>query len=293
MSERDPKEILRRIRKIEIITSRLVNEQLAGSYHSVFKGQGMDFDDVRLYQPGDDIRSIDWNVSARSGQPYIKTYREERELTVMLLVDVSGDLKFGTRSMLKADVAAEVGALLAFSAIKNSDRVGLVLFSDVVEHFVPPKKGRSHVLRVIRDILTFEPVGHGKRIEAGVEFLGRIAKRKAVAFVLSDFYASGWAPAMRIARRRHDLIPVIVTDPRESELVGAGLMAFRDPKSGEIVWRHTGGSFLRRFNSQARKAQEAREKAFRKMKLDYINIRTGEEYTQALLKYFKLRARRH
>ena len=293
MEERDPKEILRRIRKIEIVTTRLVNESLAGSYHSVFKGQGMDFDDVRLYQAGDDIRSIDWNVSARSGDPYIKTFREERELTVMLLVDVSGDKRFGTRSMLKADVAAEVGALLAFSAIKNSDRVGLVLFSDTVEHFVPPKKGKSHVLRVIRDILTYQPQSRGKRIEAGLEFLGRIARRKAVAFVLSDFYATGWESSLRIARRRHDVIPVVVTDPLESDLVSLGLVAFEDPKNGEILWRSTGPGFLRRFGGQARKNTVNREKVFRKMKLDFINIRTGEEYTSALLKYFRLRARRH
>ena len=192
MEVRDPKEVLRRIRKIELVTRRLVNDQLAGSYHSVFKGRGMDFDAVRLYQAGDDIRAIDWNVSARTGEAHIKTYVEERELTVMLLVDVSRDGQFGTRDRLKADVAAEVGALLAFSAIKNNDQVGLILFSDTVEHFVPPKKGKSHVLRVIRDILTFEPAGRGKRIEAGLEFLGRVARRKAVAFVLSDFYASGY-----------------------------------------------------------------------------------------------------
>lgn len=290
--ERDPKEVLKRIRKIELVTRRLVNDQLAGSYHSVFKGQGMDFDDVRLYQPGDDIRQIDWNVSARSEEPYIKTYREERELTVMLLVDVSGDKQFGSRGSLKADVAAEVGALLAFSAIKNNDRVGLILFSDTVEHFVPPKKGKSHVLRVIRDILTFKPSSSGKRIEAGLEFMAKIAKRKSVAFVLSDFYASGWEPAVRIARRRHDVIPVMVTDSLEEDLGVGGLIAFRDPKSDEVIWRHTGGSFLRRFKTLATGKRMEREKAFLKMKLDFIHIRTGEEYTKALLRYFKLRAKR-
>ncbi len=290
---RDPKEILKRIRKIEIVTRRLVNEQLAGSYHSVFKGRGMNFDDVRLYQAGDDIRSIDWNVSARSDDTYVKTYVEERELTVMLLVDVSRDGQFGTRDRLKADVAAEVGALLAFSAITNNDRVGLVLFSDVVEHFVPPKKGKSHVLRVIRDILTFEPQGRGKRIEAGLDFLGHIARRKSVVFMLSDFYAAGWEPAVRIARRRHDLVPVMVTDPLEDELRGAGLVAFEDPKSGEVLWRHTGGGFLSRFKKRAADNRQAREKAFRRMKLDFISLRTGEPYTQALMQYFRLRARRH
>jgi uncharacterized protein (DUF58 family) len=293
LAERDPKEVLRRIRKIEIATRRLVNEQLAGSYHSVFKGRGMDFDDVRLYQPGDDIRQIDWNVTARAGEPYIKKYVEERELTVMLMVDVSGDGEFGTRNLMKSDVAAEVGALLAFSAIKNNDRVGLILFSDSVEHFVPPKKGKSHVLRVIRDILTFEPEGRGKNIEAGLEFLGRVAKRKSVAFLLSDFYDTGWEAAVRIARRRHDLIPIVVTDPLEEALDGGGMMAFEDPKTGEVLWRHVGFGFLSRFRQQANKNTAGTERAFRRMKLDFINIRTNQDYTPALLRYFRLRAKRY
>lgn len=293
MTERDTKEILKRIRKIEIVTNRLVNEQLAGSYHSVFKGQGMDFDDVRLYQPGDDVRNIDWNVSARANEAYIKTYVEEREMTVMLMVDVSGDGKFGSRSQLKADVAAEVGALLAFSAIKNNDRVGLVLFTDTVEHFVPPKKGKSHVLRVIRDILTYDPMSSGKRIEAGVEFMGRVTRRKSVGFLLSDFYADGYEASLRIARRRHDIIPVVVTDPLESELASAGLVAFEDPKTGEVIWRNTNRGFLSRFRDQTKKRREERERAFRRMNLDFINLQTGEPYTTALMKYFRLRARRH
>ncbi len=290
---RDPKEILKRIRKIELVTSRLVNDQLVGSYHSVFKGRGMDFDDVRQYQPGDDVRQIDWNVTARAGEAYIKKFVEERELTVMLLVDCSGDGRFGTRSQTKAEMQAEVAALLAFSAIKNNDRVGLVLFSDTVEHFVPPQKGRSHVLRVIRDILSFEPTGQGKRIEAGLEFLGRVSRRKAIAFLLSDFYGAGYEPAIRIARRRHDLVPVVVTDPREEELVGLGQCAFEDPKTGELLWRHVGGGFLSRFKKKTDKDRLDREKVFRKLKLDFIHLRTGEEYTTALLKYFRLRAKRY
>jgi len=293
MTERDTKEILKRIRKIEIATNRLVNEQLAGSYHSVFKGQGMDFDDVRLYQPGDDVRNIDWNVSARANEAYVKTYVEERELTVMLMVDVSGDGQFGSRSQLKADVAAEVGALLAFSAIKNNDRVGLVLFTDTVEHFVPPKKGKTHVLRVIRDILTYQPQSSGKRIEAGIEFMGRVTRRKSVGFLLSDFYAEGYEPALRVAQRRHDIIPVVVSDPLESELASAGLVAFEDPKTGEVLWRSTGRRFLSAFTSHVDRRRQEREKSFRRMKLDFINLRTGEPYTTALMKYFRLRARRH
>jgi len=291
--ERDPKEVLRRIRKIEIVTNRLVTEVLAGSYHSVFKGRGMDFDDVRLYQPGDDVRQIDWNVTARAGEPYIKKFVEERELTVMLMVDVSGDGQFGTRDILKAELAAEVAALLAFSAIRNNDRVGLILFSDTVEHFVPPKKGKSHVLRVIRDILTFQPNGKGKRIEAGVDFMGRITRRKAVAFLLSDFHATGWESALRMARRRHDLIPVIVRDPLEENLVPGGLMAFEDPKSEQVIWRYTSKRFLKKFAAQTAKSREETERTFRRMNMDFIRIMTGEPYAQALLRYFRRRARRH
>ena len=293
MYERDPKEVLRRIRKIEIVTNRLVTEVLAGSYHSVFKGRGMDFDDVRLYQPGDDVRQIDWNVTARAGEPYIKKFVEERELTVMLMVDVSGDGQFGTRDILKAELAAEVAALLAFSAIRNNDRVGLILFSDTVEHFVPPKKGKSHVLRVIRDILTFQPNGKGKRIEAGVDFMGRITRRKAVAFLLSDFHATGWESALRMARRRHDLIPVIVRDPLEENLVPGGLMAFEDPKSEQVIWRYTSKRFLKKFAAQTAKSREETERTFRRMNMDFIRIMTGEPYAQALLRYFRRRARRH
>ena len=293
MYERDPKEVLRRIRKIEIVTNRLVTEVLAGSYQSVFKGRGMDFDDVRLYQPGDDVRQIDWNVTARAGEPYIKKFVEERELTVMLMVDVSGDGQFGTRDILKAELAAEIAALLAFSAIRNNDRVGLILFSDTVEHFVPPKKGKSHVLRVIRDILTFQPIGKGKRIEAGVDFMGRITRRKAVAFLLSDFHATGWESALRMARRRHDVIPVMVRDPLEEQLVPGGLMAFEDPKTGQVVWRHTSKAFLRKFAEQTQKTREETERTFRRMNMDFIQIMTGEPYTQALLRYFRRRARRH
>jgi uncharacterized protein (DUF58 family) len=211
----------------------------------------------------------------------------------MLMVDVSGDGEFGTRNLMKSDVAAEVGALLAFSAIKNNDRVGLILFSDTVEHFVPPKKGKSHVLRVIRDILTFEPEGRGKNIEAGLEFLGRVAKRKSVAFLLSDFYDTGWEAAVRIARRRHDLIPIVVTDPLEEALDGGGMMAFEDPKTGEVLWRHVGFGFLSRFRQQANKNTAGTERAFRRMKLDFINIRTNQDYTPALLRYFRLRAKRY
>ena len=294
MSERTPQEVLKRIRKIALTARKKVNEQLAGSYHSVFKGQGMDFDDVRLYQPGDDVRQIDWNVSARAGEPYIKKFVEERELTVMLLVDTSADKQFGTRNLLKSELAAEVGALLAFSAIENNDRVGLVLFSDEVEHFVPPKKGKRHVLRVIRDILTHQPSGRGKRLEAGLEFLGRIAKRRSIVFLLSDFYQAGWEQPLRVARRRHDVVPLVISDPLEDTLASAGLVTFRDPKTDELIWRYTTPSFLGSFRRHTGKTRSDRERLFRRMKLDYANLSTvDQDYVKVLVQLFKLRARRH
>jgi uncharacterized protein (DUF58 family) len=252
----------------------------------------MDFDEVRPYQPGDDVRQIDWNVSARQNAPFVKTFREERELTVMLIVDISGDKQFGTRSLLKAELAAELAAVVAFSAIVNNDKVGLILVSDSVEHFVPPRKGKKHVLRVVRDILTWKPVSSGKRIEAGLEYLSRITRRKAVVFVVSDMYARGWEPAMRIARRRNDLNVFQVVDPLEQSLIGLGQVPFQDPKTGEIVWKHTGGGFADRFNKAARKNQVDLERTLRRMKVDFATFPTHEAYATALVGYFKRKASR-
>ncbi len=289
MSERDYQAIIRRLGPL---TRRLVNEQMAGSYHAVFKGQGMDFDEVRPYQPGDDVRQIDWNVSARQNAPFVKTFREERELTVMLIVDISGDKQFGTRSLLKAQLAAELGAVVAFSAIQNNDKIGLILASDTVEHFVPPRKGRKHVLRVVRDILTWKPSSSGKRLEAGLEYLGRVTRRKSVAFVISDMYQRGWEPALRIARRRHDVNVFQVVDPLETSLFGLGHVPFRDPKTNEIVWRHTGGSFTSRFNKTARRNQAELERTLRRMKVDFETFPTGEHYATRLVGFFKRKASR-
>ena len=208
-----PRELLKKIRKIEIFTSKLVNDQLAGQYVSVFKGRGMAFSEVRQYQPGDDVRMIDWNVSARMNEPYLKVFVEEREMTVILLVDMSASGLFGSRAQSKREVAAEVAALVAFSAIKNNDRVGLIVFTDEVELFVPPKKGKKHVLRVISEILTFEPRSTKTNLNAALEYLGHIARRRSVAFLVSDFLADGWLQPLRVATRKPDLVPVVIADP--------------------------------------------------------------------------------
>src|SRR5262249_40709058 len=212
-----PRELIKKIRRIEIVTARQAQNQLAGAYHSVFKGLGMAFSEVRQYQPGDDVRLIDWNVTARMQEPYIKLFVEEREMTVMLLVDASGSGQFGSREQAKREVAAELAALLAFSAIKNNDRIGLVIFTDRIEKFVPPKKGRKHVLALITEILTFQPKSKGTDLRVGLEFLGKVARRRSVAFLVSDFIVEGGVPekAVRIAQRKHDLVPVTITDPME------------------------------------------------------------------------------
>src|SRR5688572_2061166 len=232
-----PRELLKKIRKIEIYTSKLVNDQLAGQYQSVFKGRGMAFSEVRQYLPGDDVRLIDWNVSARMNEPYVKLFVEEREMTVMLLIDMSASGLFGSIAQSKRDVAAEVAALVAFSAIKNNDRVGLIIFTDQVELFVPPKKGKKHVLRVITEILTFEPKSPRTDLKVALDFMGRIARRRSVAFLVSDFLMEraggassedGWFPALRLAARKHDVVPVVTADPMEERLPSLGFVSFED-----------------------------------------------------------------
>jgi len=227
------RELLRTVRRIQIRTSRLVNDVLAGQYESVFKGRGMEFKEVREYQPGDEIRFIDWNVTARMDRPYVKLFAEERELTVMLVVDMSGSGMFGSGEKLKNELAAELCAVLAFSAIKNNDKVGLIMFTDEVEKYVPPKKGRTNVLRVVREVLYFKPRGTGTNIPAALEFLDRVTTRRCVLFLVSDFMAAGYEHAMRIANKRHDLIGVTINDPRERELPDAGMIQLRDQESRE------------------------------------------------------------
>ncbi len=289
----DHTELFREIRKIEIVTRSLVNDQLAGQYQSVFKGRGMAFDEVRQYQHGDDVRLIDWNVSARMNEPYIKMFVEEREMTVMLVVDVSASEWFGTTHQTKSRLAAKVAATMAFSAIKNNDRVGLIMFTDRIEIFVPPKKGKKHVLRVISEILRFTPRGKGTDIGVGLEYLGRVTKRKSVAFLISDFIADGWERAMRLAQTKHDLVPICVTDPREEELADMGVAYVEDSETGDILPVDTSSRWVRAaYRDEMKRRRSEREQLFRKHKVDFINMSTGDETMSALVDFFRIRARR-
>jgi uncharacterized protein (DUF58 family) len=288
-----PKELAKKIRFIQIHTSRAVNDVLAGEYHSVFKGRGMEFDEVREYAPGDDIRTIDWNVTARTGHPYVKRYVEERELTVMLVVDLSASGSFGTREKLKNEVAAELCALLAFSAIKNNDKVGLIVFTDHIELYIPPKKGVSHVLRVIRDLLNFEPRRSRTDVTQALDFLGRVTHRRAVVFLVSDFQAAGYEKRLRIAARRHDLIAVSLTDPREAKLPVAGLIELEDAESGECIVVDSGSAAVRRrYEALARERADKLAVSLRSMGIDQIPVVTGEDYVRDLVRFFRVRERR-
>jgi uncharacterized protein (DUF58 family) len=288
-----PREILRKVRRIEITTRGLVNEIFSGEYHSVFKGRGMDFAEVREYQYGDDIRSIDWNVSARQGHPYVKVFEEERELTVMLVVDVSASGDFGSRERLKGEVAVEICALLAFSAIKNNDKVGLLIFSDRIEKFVPPRKGRRHVLRVLRELLYHQPEGRRTDIAGALEYLTRVLKRRSVVFLVSDFLGEGYRKAMSVTGRRHDLVAIQMEDRREEDLPRLGLMEFQDAETGEhFVVNTSDRRFQEAYGAQASARQEGLEDTFRRTRVDRIRIQTGEPYVQPLMRFFQDRARR-
>jgi uncharacterized protein (DUF58 family) len=288
-----PREILKEVRRIEISTRGLVNEVFSGEYHSVFKGRGMSFAEVREYQFGDDIRSIDWNVTARTGAPFVKVFEEERELTVMLLVDVSASGDFGTKRRFKAEVAVEICAALAFSAIKNNDKVGLVIFSDHVEKFVPPRKGRSHVLRVLRELLYHRPEGRGTDIAAALEYLAHVQRKRAVTFLVTDFRDQGYERALAVAGRRHDLVAVRVGDAREQELPALGLLELEDPESGERVTVNTSSAVFRStFRSVNATRREALDRTLRRSKVDVIDISTGEPWVKPLMRFFQARMRR-
>jgi uncharacterized protein (DUF58 family) len=288
------RDLLKKIRKIEIVTERLVRDRMAGQYHSVFKGSGIAFSEVRQYMAGDDIRLIDWNVSARMNEVYVKLFTEEREMTVLLLVDMSASGRFGSRVQEKRELAAEIAAVLAFSAIRNNDRVGLVIFTDDVEHFVPPKKGKKHVLRVISEILSFKPRSPRTNLQTALQFVGRIARRRAVTFLISDFLAPAetYERAMRITSRRHDLVPVSVTDPLELSLPDVGLVEVEDPETGEVVVFDTSGPESRAFAKEARSVADARESLFRKLDMDAVRVSTDKPYLPALTSFFEARARR-
>ncbi|KPK11923.1 MAG: hypothetical protein AMJ62_16245 [Myxococcales bacterium SG8_38] len=287
------RELVKKLKKIEIYTSRLANDQLAGSYHSVFKGRGMAFSEVRQYQPGDDVRFIDWNVSARMNDTYVKIFTEEREMTVMLLVDLSASERFGSVDKPKIETVAEVAALLAFSAIKNNDRVGLVLFTDRVERFVPPKKGRSHVMRVVTEILNANPEGEGTDLTVALDLLGGIGKRRSVAFLISDFIADRYEKPLRVVSAKHDLIPIQIVDPREDELPDVGLALVEDLETGELVEIDTSNLAVRaQYARDAHRQRASREHLFRKLQLDHVTVRTDRDFVKPLTELFRLRQKR-
>jgi len=288
-----PKDVMRAIRRIQIRTSRLVTDVLAGQYHSAFKGRGMEFDEVRPYVPGDDVRTIDWNVSARMNAPYVKVFAEERDRTVNLLIDMSASGVFGSRSQAKREVAAEVAAMVAFSAIKNNDRVGLILFTDQIERFVPPKKGRSHVMRVVTEILNTDPQSDGTDLGVALDLLGGIGKRRTVAFLISDFIADQYEKPLRVVSAKHDLIPIQVVDPREDELPDVGLALVEDLESGELVEVDTSNLAVRaRYAREAQRQRASREHLFRRLQLDHCTISTDRDFVKPLTELFRLRQRR-
>jgi uncharacterized protein (DUF58 family) len=287
------REQLKAVRKIQIRTSHLVSDLFAGQYHSAFKGRGMEFAEVRLYQPGDDVRTIDWNVTARTGEAHVKRYAEERELTVMLLVDASASTVFGSIRQLKSALAAELAALFAFSAITNNDKVGLVIFTDRVELALPPRKGTRHVLRVIREVLSLKPTGRGTDVPVALEHLANVTKRRAVVFLVSDFLTAGWLVALRIAARRHDVIAVVLEDPRESELPAVGLVELEEAETGSRYVVDTGDRRLREaFAARATAARTERDRMLRSAEADAIVVRTDRPYIEPLLRFFRMRERR-
>jgi len=288
-----PRELAKKIRYLQIYTSKAVNDVLAGEYHSVFKGQGMEFEEVRQYQIGDEVRSIDWNVTARMGEPFVKRFREERELTVMFMVDLSASGDFGSADKLKNEVAAEICALLAFSAIKNNDKVGLVVFTDTVEMFVPPAKGTTHVLRLIRELLGFKPRQAKTDIAAAIDYLGKVTSRRAVVFLVSDFLESGFEKPLRVVGNKHDVIAVSIADPVELKLPDVGLIELEDAETGELIEIDTGSAAVRqRYEGLGAERTGGLRELFRGMGIDQIEILTGRDYVRDLVAFFRTRERR-
>lgn len=289
-----PKEILRKVRHIEIRTRGLVNDLFGGEYHSVFKGRGMTFSEVREYQPGDDIRLIDWNVTARSNEPYVKVFEEERELTVYLVVDISSSGMFGSTDKFKKDSGVEIAAVLGFSAIKNKDRVGLILFSNEIEKYIPPKKGRSHILRLIRELLYHKPQSPGTSLAFVLEFLQKVAKRRSVVFIISDFLDEGYWKQLRIVNQKHDVIGIRIFDPSELDFPNIGHQKIHDPETGETFWIDTKKSKERDANKQQVLQQFKNiKKECDRIQFDLIDIATNEDFVEPLMRFFKLRERRH
>jgi uncharacterized protein (DUF58 family) len=287
------KELAKKIRSIQIYTNKAVNDILAGEYHSVFKGRGMEFDEVREYQPGDDVRTIDWNVTARTGHPYVKQYVEERELTVFFLVDLSASGDYGSIEKTKNEVAAELCALLAFSAIKNNDKVGLIAFTDCIELFIPPKKGVTHVLRLIRELLGFKPRQTKTDLTVALEYFGRVMHKRTVAFLVSDFIDEDYEKPLRIVAKRHDMIAVSITDPSELDLPRLGLIEFEDAETGEQILFDTGSpDVLNRYTMLANRRARQLNDTFKSMSIDHIPLLTTHDYVQDLVRFFKKRERR-
>jgi uncharacterized protein (DUF58 family) len=288
-----PRDILKDIRRIQITTSRMVTDVFAGQYQSVFKGKGMEFEEVREYIPGDEIRSIDWNVTARTGHPYVKKFKEERELTVMLLLDMSASSFFGTRGQMKAQLAAKICSVLALSAIKNNDKVGFIAFTDKIEKFIPPRKGLRHVLRIIREALYFKPGSTGTDIVLALEYLNRVTARKTVSFIMSDFFAPEFKKMLAVANKRHDIVAVTITDPAELDLVDAGLVKLFDPETKKDFIVDSSDKNVRslyRANAQNRIKQ--RTAVFRSVNVDCIDVLTDVPYSKSLIRFFKARERR-
>ncbi len=287
------KELLKQVRQIEIRTKGLVNQVFSGEYHSVFKGRGMEFSEVREYQFGDDIRNIDWNVTARFGHPYIKVFEEERELTVILMVDLSGSLMFGSVSKTKQRIAAELSAILAFSALKNNDKVGLILFTDKIEKFVPPRKGRKHVLRIIREVLSFEPEGKATNLRGALEYMNNTIKKRSIAFLISDFMDEGYEKILRIVGRKHDLVGIVLNDRREKEIPNIGLVKLSDAETGEERWIDTSSDRVRRqMQLYIKEKEKIRKSVFITSRLDSVEVTTGSNYIQPLVQFFRRREKR-
>lgn len=283
-------DLIRRVRKIEIKSRGLSNQIFAGEYHSAFKGRGMAFSEVRDYQYGDDIRNIDWNVTARFNHPYVKVFEEERELTVMLLVDISGSREFGSTVQLKRSLMAEISAVLSFSAIQNNDKVGVILFSDQIEKFIPPKKGKKHILRVIRELIDFEPVNKGTDVTVALRYLTNAIKKKTTAFLISDFITPPFEEALKIAGRKHDMVALRIYDPREAELPPVGMMKIADAETGKRMWIDTADAYTRKMYAEHWTfTQQKIEETFRKCGTDQAIFRTDRDYVVPLMKLFKSR----
>ena len=286
----ETQELIKKVRKIEIKTRGLSNQIFSGEYHSAFKGRGMAFSEVREYTPGDEIRTIDWNVTARFNHPYVKVFEEERELTVMLLVDMSGSGAFGTKKQFKRELVTELCAVLAFSAIQNNDKVGVIFFSDQIEKFIPPKKGRSHILMIIRELINFEPENHGTNIREALKYFTGVIKKHCTAFVISDFMDQGFENAMKIANKKHDLVALRIYDQREDEIPEIGLVQMHDTESGKVKWVDTSNkTFQQKYKANALKRNDILNDIFRKSGVDAVKIATHQSYVQPLMGMFKKR----